>query len=569
MKIGKMTWLFLVSFSAVLMICCTAETTSPVVDAETVDAALKPEIDGKCGMLGMKVWCVDDSDCTRYYLVACTIYGTCYDPWPYFYNCTHPGKYCNDDPYTPLVVNDMYVCGHNDKCTKRCLTHDDCFGGKCLCYGGFSSCKYYSCIDDRKEGVCPKNTVQEDGTLACLVIPEYLEGECHKKDEEGACDFGHVPVGDRGCVRVVPEREHISAGMHHTCIVAADGTAWCWGRNNGRLGDGKAVRSGVPVEVLDINGITTGISAGFHHTCAVTVGGEVRCWGVNEFGQVGDGTTELRSRPVIVNDIEDAVEITAGGAHTCALISDGGVKCWGRNHFGQLGDGTTSGDATEPWSVPVDVTGLGNIRSVTAGENHTCALDWSGGVWCWGDNEFGQLGGGDSFDATENSPVPVEVTGLHDAEMITAGGRHTCTLDSSGGVWCWGGNESGQLGIGTTENSAAPEPALDLGEAKAVSAGESHTCALLANQKVSCWGSNEYEQIRWPLDVLDHSAVPLPESSFLLPALVEVAAISAGGTHTCVFLTPGGVKCWGWNEFGQLGDGSFESYWQPVDVAGF
>lgn len=80
MKIGKITWLFLISCSAVLLICCIAETTSQVVDAETVDAALKPEIDGKCGMLGLKVWCVDDADCTRYYLVACTIYGECYDP---------------------------------------------------------------------------------------------------------------------------------------------------------------------------------------------------------------------------------------------------------------------------------------------------------------------------------------------------------------------------------------------------------------------------------------------------------------------------------------------------------
>jgi alpha-tubulin suppressor-like RCC1 family protein len=352
----------------------------------------------------------------------------------------------------------------------------------------------------------------------------------------------------------------IAAGGEHTCALTSGGGVKCWGDNYfGQLGDGTTADKNSPVDVAGLGSGVQAIAAGGSHTCALTSGGGVKCWGDNGFGQLGDGTTANKnSSPVDVAGLGSGVQaIAAGGSHTCALTSGGGVKCWGDNGFGQLGDGTSADK-----NSPVDVVGLGSgVQVIAAGGNHTCALT-SGGVKCWGDNGFGQLGDGTSADKNSS---PVDVAGLGSGvQAIAAGGSHTCAL-TSGGVKCWGDNGVGQLGDGTSADKSTPVDVLGLGSGvQAMAVGGNHTCALTSGGGVKCWGDNDYGQLgdgtsadkRTPVDVAGLGS--------------GVQAIAAGGNHTCA-LTSGGVKCWGWNESGQLGDGTSGSGADkntPVDVAG-
>lgn len=329
----------------------------------------------------------------------------------------------------------------------------------------------------------------------------------------------------------------IAAGGYHTCALTTNGGVKCWGYNYaGQLGDGTTIPRNVPMDVVGLSSGVQAIAAGYLHTCAVTTGGGVKCWGWNGLGQLGDGTTTDRTTPVDVVGLSSGVKaVVAGYYHTYALTTGGGVKCWGRNEYGQLGNGTTTSS-----SAPVDVTGLSSgVMAIAAGKYHTCALTTGGGVKCWGWNVLGQLGDG----TTTNKNTPVDVSNLSSGVVsITAGGGHTCALTTGGGVKCWGGNGYGQLGDGTTTNRTTPVDVAELGSGvTAITAGEAHTCVLTANGGVKCWGWNKLGQLGD--GTTTHRTAPVDVSGLGS----GVTSIAAGYYHTCAVVPGGGVRCWGAN----------------------
>jgi alpha-tubulin suppressor-like RCC1 family protein len=335
----------------------------------------------------------------------------------------------------------------------------------------------------------------------------------------------------------------------------------------------------------------------------MTTGYSVRCWGDNSYGKLGDGTLIDRyvSVPVCedsacLNDIDgiDAITTSAAyGSHTCALTTSGGVKCWGLNHIGQLGVSSSTTTDCAPSlacsTTPVDVTSLSSgVTAVDAGARFTCAITDSEDAKCWGSDVNGELGNGSAGGGY--TPGDVDLPSGTNVASISGGYLHACALTTDGDVWCWGSNDFGQLGTGAgTGDQHTPIELTALEDVAAISAGWYHTCALLDTGGMKCWGQSESGQLgdgalcgvtpgvcdgvlttadeafieRSPVDVCDIGATR-PCGSNLIEG---IAKIDAGFAHTCAITTVGRRPlCWGYNDDGQVGDGTTSDIATPVEV---
>lgn len=255
----------------------------------------------------------------------------------------------------------------------------------------------------------------------------------------------------------------VTSGGDHTCAIATDGRAWCWGANaQGQLGTGSLTSSLVPVPVVGGYTFAT-LSAGDSHTCGIVVGGVLYCWGKNANGQLGDSTTANRSVPTLVQGSHTFQSVSLGFVHTCGIAVGGGPWCWGGNDRGQFGNGTTT-DASYP--VPA-ASGL-VFASLSVSLNYGCGVTTTREIWCWGfqgTDTWGQLG----YGGHRGSALPVQVSGglawasvttgvyLGSDESINGGSAaQTCGLTVAGVLWCWGDNNGGEVGDGTRTERYVP-----------------------------------------------------------------------------------------------------------------
>ena len=299
-------------------------------------------------------------------------------------------------------------------------------------------------------------------------------------------------------------------------------------------------------------------SSGNTHSCNLDGGLHLRCWGSNNAGQLGVGDSLDRLSPTAVLLSESIIQFQASDlGHTCAVIESGKVYCWGINSSGQLGI-----DGIARTEMPMQLKSLDRIRisQITTGPSHGCAVSEGGRVYCWGNNQSFQLGTGDDVIRR----IPEEIFSLNNARQVAAGSRHTCAVTTEGKVYCWGTGPTGQLGLGagiTVEKTPTVLSGFD-SEVIQLAVKSTFSCALTKSGKVFCWGNGVSGQ----LGNGDNASRYVPTLVTNLPSIVK--HIFTGGSHACADTEFGDLYCWGSNTTGQLGlgDGSPANYFIPILV---
>ena len=407
--------------------------------------------------------------------------------------------------------------------------------------------------------------VAAGGQHTCATVGGTLR--CFGRNANGqlGTGFGSIAPSALAATPFTEGVTQVASGSVHACAVKA-GQVFCWGNNaNGQLGNGTTTHSATPVAVSGIASGATAVAAGANHTCAI-VNGRVKCWGLNSTGQLGNGGTVSSTTPVDVVtaigppaiQLQNVTAIAAGAGHTCAVVTNGAnsqVSCWGFNTNGQIGDGTT----TSPRTVATPTAGASSAGAiaVAAGNNHSCAIVAGNALKCWGANAAGQLGTTTVGNTTQPAFSASMFSGV---TQLAAGTAHNCVVQS-GAVRCFGLNSSGQLGNGTTTAAAGTAYTAVASGATGVAAGFGHTCAVV-NGAARCWGDGTKGQLGNGTPPASIVATPFPDVAGLPSG---VAALSAGSSHTCA-LVGGGVTCFGFGEFGELGSPRYAYASTPAPV---
>ena len=446
-------------------------------------------------------------------------------------------------------------------------------------------------------GISQQCALRRSGEIWCQGINS--DGQLGRGDYAFRRDWG--PVSN------IQDATQIVLGSAHGCAARIASGPHCWGRNdNGPVGNGTDSRQRSPTRTLSGTPLDSGVLSiatgggvnSSRHACGVAADGGVFCWGMNNSGELGNGTKDASTTPVVARVSGAAVDVWTGmgrscarmndmtvecwggqqttplpvpglvaaeqlslsKTHSCAVTSSQSAMCWGSNDDGRLGTTTP----TTTVSVPVEFGDglLDPIVQVAAGYTHTCVRTTLGQIYCAGENSHGQLGN----NTTTPSTTPVMVQGLTSPAIdIAAGDDFSCAVLDNNTAMCWGDNNAGKLGVPTSVGQSLTATAtLGLTNAVDIELGRYHSCAvvLAATETVSCWGSNTRGQLG--ADVSSSSHIPTT-----VPGIMDIRSLRVGPETTCVIQrSDGAVYCWGNNSRGQLGLGYFGNVAVPTPVVG-
>lgn len=439
--------------------------------------------------------------------------------------------------------------------------------------------------------------IPPDADVSCTI-----DADCVAGAEAGTCTCGHCSYQDAACdgtnlrwakdalgarsEACIPAIERIASRVYHTCATMTDGTAWCWGENNnGQLGTAQPglIASSLPVPLRSSAGLMTDLAEvrpGALSTCARKLDGTVVCWGSNLFGELGGAippgpdVRSLEPVPVLTADgpLANVTALSMGYFHGCALVAKPGtaeaIWCWGVNNYAQLGDGTSS---VRTHAVQVAALPAGDIVQVAAGGDHTCAIvkTTTNHAYCWGRTANGRLGNNVLTDGMQLAPTLVlwrqnSITSpMPDVNRIAIGTRYTCAIKQPNGeFYCWGLNTNGALGDGSVVERPIATKVLGIadGERNLLAADDLHTCGTRATT-LSCWGRDDNGEIgNGP--VTGNQLMPVA----VIPS-VQQRDLTAGWNFTCALDTNRQLRCWGSNANGELGIGNTADQASPVEVS--
>ena len=354
--------------------------------------------------------------------------------------------------------------------------------------------------------------------------------------------------------KIAIEFKEISTGNTHCLGINSEGKLWSWGYNSyGQLGDGTTTRRNNPVQIVEDTQFIQ-ISAGNAHSLAIDKNGKLWSWGDNRAGQLGDGTKNNKLIPTIINTEVSFTHISTGDGFSMAIDYSGNIWSWGKNYSGQLGNGTH-----EEKLEPVQITTGRKFTQISAGGSHSLAIDSEGNLWTWGYNRYGQLGDGTKVDKAG----PIEIKKGTKFVQIAAGGLHSLALDSEGNLWSWGKNEYGQLG-NNSPNEEGEENPFNISQIWSnkfiqISAGDSHSIAIDVEGKLWTWGYNYYGQLG--NGTKRNSARPINIKNGTI-----FTGVFAGDYHNIAKDNDGNLWSWGRNDDGQLGDGTTTTRLTPIQI---
>ncbi len=408
---------------------------------------------------------------------------------------------------------------------------------------------------------------------ACVIIKKQVW--CWGANAEGQLGDG-TTVDRLGAVRVAFDTSvttanrdlqpatAVSSGVFQSCAVV-NKQAYCWGDNsNGELGNGSTTSytNARLVETTTGTALThvTAVSSNSGHSCGVS-NKQAYCWGYNGYGQLGNGTYTNQLGAVAVQTasgiLNGVTAISTGGNTTCA-IANKQAYCWGGNAHGEIGDGTQVAKNVATL-VKTSTHPLTKVTAIAVGNNHACAVAQKI-VYCWGYNDFGQIGDGNSGTVAVYATKVELADGslLNNAMDVGAGSASSCAINNKQ-VYCWGYNTYGQIGDGTdTDRHVAISVKVDattlLGAATQISVGDYHACALVSKQ-VWCWGGNSVGQLGDGTSVTIRSYAVVATYLASGSPLSRVTQVNAGGNHTCAVIAKQ-IWCWGYNRNNQIGDGT-------------